>query len=135
MSAYQRRIWQALAVQAVGALAAATAIVLLVGRARQLPLPVVIVGLVLAGVLLLAAGMPWWRRIDEMEREEHTLAWYEGSVPGAAIALLCLLGVTAHSGAHRELGLGAAICFSAQGLLYLVFWAIRRTVRTARGAR
>ena len=134
MSGYQKRIWQALAVQLAGAVAGAGAILVLVARAQQLPLAVVIGGLILAGVLILAAGQPWWRRIDEMEREEHAIAWYEGSIPGGAIALLCLLGVIAHSGAHRELGLGGAICFLAEGLFYLVFWAIRRANRQARGA-
>jgi hypothetical protein len=134
MSAYQRRIWQALAVQAAGAVAGGAAVVLLIGHASELPLPVVLAGLVLAGVVLVAAGQPWWRRIDEMEREEHSLAWYEGGVPGAALALLCLLGVAAHSGAHLELALGGAICFGAQAAFYLVFWAIRRSVRSPRAA-
>ncbi len=134
MGAYQKRIWQALAVQIAGAVAATAAMSVLVFRARQLPLAVIIVGLLIAGVVLLAAGQPWWRRIDEMEREEHALAWYEGSIPGALIALLCMLGVTAHSGAHREMALGAGICFVAQGLVYLVFFAIRRANRQARDA-
>ncbi len=134
MGAYQQRIWRALAVQLAGGLAAGAAVTALVGWAHRLPLAVVLLGLVLAGVLVLAAGQPWWRRIDEMEREEHAIAWYEGSIPGALICLLCMLGVTAHSGAHRELALGAAICFAAQALVYLVFWTIRRSDRRARAA-
>jgi FtsH-binding integral membrane protein len=134
MSTYQKRIWRALAVQLAGAVAAVAAILLLGAHARQMPLALVIGGLILAGVVVLAAGQPWWRRIDEMEREEHALAWYEGSLPGALFALLCLLGVMAHSGAHRELGVGAAICFAAQALFYFIFWGIRRAKRQARGA-
>ena len=46
-----------------------------------------------------------------------------------------LVGVTAHAGAHRELALGASICFGAQAFFYLAFWAIRRSVRSGRAAR
>ena len=132
MGAYQKRIWQALAVQTVGALAAIAAILVIVAKARQLSLAVVLLGLTLAGALVLAAGQPWWRRIDEMEREEHTNAWYEGSILGALLALLWMLGLTAHTGAHRELALGGGLVFIAQGLVYLVFWAIRRLSRRSR---
>lgn len=134
MGAYQKRIWKALAVQAAGAAAGAAAIVVLGARARQLPLGVVLSGFILAGVLILAAGQPWWRQIDEMEREEHAIAWYEGSIPGASIALLGMLGVSAHFRAHWEMAEGAAICFAAQALVYFVFFAIRRASRHARGA-
>lgn len=133
MGAYQKRIWRALAVQAAGALAAGAAIVLLTRQAPQLPLAVVVAGMVLAGVVVVAAGQPWWRRIDEMERQEHALAWYEGSIPGAAIALLGMLGLAARQAAHRELAIGGAICFVVQAVLYLVFWGIRRAMRSARG--
>lgn len=133
MSGYRKRIWQALAVQAAGALAAVAIILPLVRQAPRLPLALVMIGLMFAGALLLAAGQPWWRRIDEMEREEHAIAWYEGSIPGALVVLMGVLGLTAHTGAHRELALGAAVCFIGQGLFYLVFFAIRRRART-RGA-
>jgi hypothetical protein len=129
MSRYENRIWKALAIQGAGALVAIAMILVLIRRAPQLPLAVVLGGLSLAGVLVLAAGQPWWRRIDEMEREMQALAWYEGSVPGAALALLWMLGLFAHSGAHRELAFGGALCFMAQGLAYLVFWAIRAARR------
>jgi hypothetical protein len=132
MSRYENRIWRALAIQGVGALVAIAMILALGARAPQLPLVVVLGGLTLAGVLVLAAGQPWWRRIDEMEREMHAMAWYEGSVPGAALALLWMLGLTAHSGAHRELAFGGALCFMVQGAFYLVFWAIRAANRRSR---
>jgi hypothetical protein len=141
MSRYENRIWKALAIQGAGALAAIALILVLVRLAPQLPLAVVLSGLSLAGVLVVAAGQPWWRRIDEMEREMHALAWYEGSVPGAALALLWMLGLTAHSGgltahsgAYREMAFGGALCFMAQGLAYLVFWAIRAMNRRSRAA-
>jgi hypothetical protein len=132
MGTYQKRIWQALAVQMAGAVAAMAAIFTLVAWAPQLPLFVVIAGLTLAGAVVLAAGQPWWRRIDEMEREAHALSWYEGSILGAVAALMWMLGLAAHSGAHRELALGGGLCFIAQGLAYLVFWAIRSWGRRSR---
>ena len=132
MRAYDIRIWRALAIQLVGAVIATAAILFLIARARQLPLAVVLVGLTLAGALVVAAGQPWWRRIDEMERETHSLAWYEGSILGASVAMLWMLGLSAHTGAHKELALGGALCFIAQGVVYLIFWAIRWSGQHAR---
>jgi hypothetical protein len=132
MSGYQKRIWRALAVQGAGILVAVPAMLILFNRAPRLPLAALLVGLILAGAVILATGQPWWRRIDEMEREEHAIAWYEGSIPGALIALLCMAGVAAHTHAHREFALGASFCFLAQGVFYLIVWAVRRLGRRAR---
>jgi len=132
VGSYQKRIWRALAIHAAGALPAIAVIFVLAHQAPRLPLAVVLVGLTLAGALLLVSSLPWWRRIDEMEREVHTSCWYSGSLVGALAVLLWTMGLSAHTGAHRELALGAGLCFVAQSVVYLIFWAIRSSSLSSR---
>ena len=49
--------------------------------------------LVFAGLLLMCAFamwacVPWWNRLDDMQKQYHTVSWYWGGVAGGSAALM-----------------------------------------------
>jgi len=69
--------------------------------------------------LAFAACIPWWRKLDHMQKEGHVVSWYWGGIGGAAVALMALV---AASGVHSELSKGAMYLFLGQGAGFLAYW-------------
>jgi hypothetical protein len=89
-------------------------------------LPVsVTVGIIAALIgLAFLATLPWWQRIDDMERGGHLSSWYWGGQFGGLLALLALV-VT--YGRDHQLVYGGLIILAAEVagfLLVLAGWKI-----------
>lgn len=70
--------------------------------------------------LALAAGLPWWRRLDDVQRAGHLTACYWG---GQAGMLAAVLGLVAATGPRSELSLGALFTVVGVAAGYLLFYA------------
>ena len=75
----------------------------------------------MAGVVL--AGIPWWRALDDVQKQGQTHSWYWGSLVAGLAALAWLLATT---GRHSDLSLGAAYLFVAQGVGFALAWLLWR---------
>jgi hypothetical protein len=73
--------------------------------------------LLLVGALALLGTWPWWRRIDDIQKNGHMLSWYWGSTVGAVILLMWVIAAT---GVNSDVTKGATAMFMAQGLGFLV---------------
>ena len=70
--------------------------------------------------LALWACLPWWNRLDDMQKQGHTVSWYWGGLGGG---ILALTGLVAAVGVHGELAVGGLIAMLGQLVGFLVFWA------------
>ncbi len=82
--------------------------------------------LVLAGGLAVVAtalwaSIPWWRRMDDMQKHGQMISWYWGGL-GAGLAMLIWL--IAALGLQSDQALGALALLMAQTVGFLVFWAV-----------
>jgi hypothetical protein len=82
--------------------------------------------LVLGGVLFLfavtfAAALPWWRMMDDMQRQGHMISWYWGGLGGGTIMLGWLV---AGAGGQSDAVKGAIALLAAQCVGFMVFWAV-----------
>jgi hypothetical protein len=82
---------------------------------------VVFAGLVLICALAIWACVPWWNRLDDMQKQYHTVSWYWGGVGGGIVALMALI---AASGAQSQASLGGLSVLLGQTVAFLVFWAV-----------
>lgn len=95
-------------------------VVILLQR-QHLPMP-------MAGLLLLAivvavafAQLPWWRRLDHMQRDSHLSSWYWGGAFGGGIAIVSIVLAT---GTKSQMATGALLVWLAQALGYGI-WQLR----------
>lgn len=76
--------------------------------------------------LAFAALLPWWRRIDDMQKTGHLVSYYWGGLGGGLAVALALVAAT---GRHSELSLGALYTILGQAagfLAFLAVWHLRR---------
>lgn len=78
--------------------------------------------LVLMGGVMLA-GLPWWRALDDVQRQGQTHSWYWGSMLAGLCVIMWLIATT---GRHSDMSLGAAYLFIAQGIGFALVWTIWR---------
>jgi hypothetical protein len=81
----------------------------------------VFAGLVLICALAIWACVPWWNRLDDMQKQYHTVSWYWGGVGGGIVALMALI---AASGAQSQASLGGLSVLLGQTVAFLVFWTV-----------
>ncbi|MEM6477346.1 MAG: hypothetical protein AAF687_14420 [Pseudomonadota bacterium] len=93
------------------------------------PILMFVFGVVVCG-LALAAAVPWWNRLDELQRQGHTEGWYWGSMLGALPLLTWLIVST---GRHSDLSLGAIYLMLAQGIGFAIAFAFFRLRRSSLG--
>lgn len=122
----QRHLWFAFLVSVLGAMLGGGLAVVAVTYGRgNLPLAVIAplaVALAVAGFI---ASLPWWRKLDYMQRDSHLVSWYWGGGIGAVVGLIVTLGLF---GRESHLVAGAALVLSAQVFGYaaaLVVWWFR----------
>lgn len=79
------------------------------------------------GALAFAALVPWWRKVDDMQRTGHLVSWYWGGMAGGLAVMLALV---AASGRHSDLSLGALYTVLGQAVGFMLFfagWRLRRS--------
>lgn len=75
-------------------------------------------------VVAFAAGLPWWRKLDDLQRTGQLSAWYWGGQTGGLTVLLALVAFTGKSDYSRgalALLVGEFIGFS----IFWLFWRLR----------
>lgn len=77
-----------------------------------------------AGLLVIAiwaavflAMLPWWRRLDHMQRDSHLVSWYWGGSFGGGLALLLVMAI---GGVRSDMFAGAALVWLAQTAGYAI---------------
>ena len=106
------------------ALGAAVAAGIIGGRIARLGAPgenfwLVFPALVAVCALAFAACIPWWRKIDHMQREGQLISWYWGGLGAATVVLMALVAAT---GVTSDLSRGAMYLFVGQALGYFAYW-------------
>lgn len=82
--------------------------------------PVLIVGLMIVAATFLAC-IPWWRTMDDMQRQGHMISWYWGGMAGGIIVLI---GLIAALGVRSDQSQGAVALFMGQAVGFLIYWAV-----------
>jgi len=78
-------------------------------------------GLIAICALAMWACIPWWNRLDDMQRQYHTVSWYWGGLAGGIFALMALIAAT---GAQSPQSMGGLSVLIGQTIAFLGFWAI-----------
>jgi len=76
--------------------------------------------------LAFAALLPWWRKLDDMQKTGHLSSHYWGGMAGGLAVMLALVAAT---GRHSDLSLGALYTVLGQAVGFLAFlalWHLRR---------
>jgi len=71
--------------------------------------------------LALWACVPWWKRLDDMQKQGHMLGWYWGGLGGGILALMWLVAAV---GVRGELARGGLIVLMGQLVGFLLFWIV-----------
>jgi len=117
-------------IQLAHGLAAGGAIVtgLAAARIAQASAPGENLGLILP-LLLIVAGLgcvstlPWWRSIDDVQRQGHLVSWFWGSMAGAWVLIMAFVAVF---GRTSDLARGAGALYVAQGVGFCCAYLIWR---------
>jgi len=83
-------------------------------------------GLLAVAALAFAATVPWWRKLDDMQRTGHLVSWYWGGMAGGVAVMMALVAGT---GAQSDLSQGALYTVLGQAVGFLLFfggWRLRR---------
>lgn len=112
-------------IAAVLAVAAAVAAGFVGGKVARVGEPgehfwIVYPALLAVCALAFAATMPWWRKLDDMQRTGQLVSWYWGGLAGA---LAVMMGLIAATGVRSELSLGALYTVLGQAVGFLLFLA------------
>ena len=81
----------------------------------------VFLALLLITGLGLLASLPWWRRMDDLQREGQMVSWYWGGTIGAVAVLMALI---AGAGMQSAVTKGGLLVFMGQGLAFFAAYAI-----------
>lgn len=110
------------------ALSAAIAAGILAGRVARAGQPgehfwIVFPLLLVICLAAFAGSIPWWRRLDDLQKNGHLLTWYWGGTIGLAVALMALIAST---GVESPLTKGAMYLIMGQVggflLAFLIWW-------------
>ena len=106
----------------------AVAVGLIAGRVARLGAPgenfwLTFPLLLVVGALALLGLLPWWRRVDDVQKSVHLASWYWGGMAGGIVALM---GAVAAVGPRGELAKGAGLVLVAQAVCFLLVLAIYR---------
>lgn len=79
--------------------------------------------LLVACALAFAGGLPWWRKVDDMQKTGHLVSWYWGGLAGMLAVMMALIAAT---GLKSELSRGSLFTLLGQAAGYLVFFTLWR---------
>ena len=79
----------------------------------------------------IAACLPWWRALDEMQKDAQLAGWYWGGTSGAilGVAVAIVLG-----GVHSDLFRGVLLMGGSQLACFVLCWIGWRVCHRARAA-
>jgi hypothetical protein len=105
---------------------AATWVAMILSHQSLRPSLSIVLSAALAGAGVLAC-IPWWRALDEMQREAQLTSWYWGGCFGCVVGILSAAFV---GGVHSPLLSGALLVGAAQivsfALCWVVYWLMHR---------
>jgi hypothetical protein len=78
-------------------------------------------GIVFVFAVSFAAALPWWRTMDDMQRQGHTISWYWGGLGGGSLMFAWLIAAL---GGESDTVKGAVAMLLAQIVGFLIFWAV-----------
>jgi hypothetical protein len=81
------------------------------------PALLTVMGLVFLGTY------PWWRRLDDVQRQSHLVSWYWGGMIGGVVVLMALI---AGAGVHSDLARGGVFVIVGQAIGFAIFLVIRQ---------
>ena len=70
--------------------------------------------------LAFAATIPWWRKLDDMQKHWHLVSWYWGGMAGGLAVMMALVAAT---GVHSDLSKGSLYTVMGEAVAFLVFFA------------
>jgi hypothetical protein len=79
--------------------------------------------LLVVGALACFACLPWWRRVDDVQKAEHLASWWWGGMAGGIVVLMALV---AASGPRGIMAQGAGLLMIGQAVGFLILLGIRR---------
>jgi hypothetical protein len=108
------------------AVAAAAGAGIVAGRVARIGQPgenfwLVYPALLAVMALAFAGTLPWWRKLDDMQKQGHLVSWYWGGLAGG---LAAMLGLVAAYGVDSAISQGSLITVMGQAVGFLVAWAI-----------
>jgi hypothetical protein len=104
----------------------------LVAGGSKLPSPTgTIVLLALLSALGILSCLPWWRALDEMQRDTNLASWYWGSCWGGGTGALSALVI---GGPDSAVAKGAIMVVFCQLLGSSVIWIAMRLIRRPQAA-
>lgn len=65
--------------------------------------------------------LPYWNRLDDLQKQGQLVSWYWGGMGGAIVMLAWLLAMNLH---RSEFGRGAGLMLLAQVIGFAVAWVI-----------
>ena len=71
--------------------------------------------------LALAGTLPWWRRLDAMQKDAHLVSWYWGGMAGGMAVLMAL---ATGAGIRSDLARGGGLVLVGQGVAFLIFFVV-----------
>jgi hypothetical protein len=77
--------------------------------------------LLLVAAALMLAPMPWWNRLDDVQKQGQLNSWYWGSLPGG---LAVLMWIVAATGPDSPASKGAVAMFIGQAAGFMVAFAV-----------
>jgi len=77
--------------------------------------------LVAVMALAFASTIPWWRKLDDMQKQGHLVSWYWGGMAGGLAVMLALV---AANGVDADLSQGSLHTVLGQAVGFVVAWII-----------
>lgn len=71
--------------------------------------------------LALAGTLPWWRKLDAMQKDAHLVSWYWGGMAGGMAVLMAL---ATSAGIRSDLARGGGLMLVGQGIAFLIFFMV-----------
>jgi len=81
-------------------------------------------------VAAIAASIPWWRALDEMQKKAQLSGWYWGGSVGAVLGVSSAFVV---GGLNSDILRGALLVCGVQFACFLICWAGWRLLHRPRG--
>lgn len=125
-ASYRRKV----RIATIVAFAAAVSGGILAGRVARMGPPgehfwIVFPLLLVVCLLAFAGSLPWWRRLDDVQKNGHLITWYWGGTIGLVVALMALIAGTGVESQFTKGAMYLIIGQTAGFLLAFGLWWLR----------